>query len=343
MRIVVAQPGPEFSVHDVYIGWVEALRALGQHVVEFDLATRLVFYDRSFIQVSDHEFRKALESDKAIEVAVNGLYATLYKVRPQVLFVVSAFFVPTELLDLARSSGTKVVLLHTESPYEDERQLLLAGHADLNLINDPTNLAAFQAIGPAAYMPHAYRPTVHKPGPAEPDCVSEFVFVGTGFPSRMAFLEAMHLDGIDVALGGNWQHLAQDSPLRKYVAHDLDECLDNDQAVKLYQASQVGMNLYRREAQRPELSAGWAMGPREVELAACGLFFLRDPRPEGDGVLPMLPTFTGPEDAGEQLRWWLTHPDQREAAAGKARDAIADRTFDQNAAVLMRLLETMKG
>lgn len=340
MRILVAQPGPEFSVQDVYSGWVEALRALGQQVIEFNLSDRLTFYDRTFIQVSDHEFRKALDHEKAIDVAINGLYAALYKTRPHVLLVVSGFFVPHELLDLARASGTKVVILHTESPYEDERQALLASHADLNLLNDPTNIDTFRAIARTEYMPHAYRPVLHRPMPPIPERVSEFVFVGTGYPSRVQFLEAMNLDGIDVALAGNWQQLTDDSPLHKYLAHEPDHCLDNQDAVELYQASKVGLNLYRREAQRPDLTSGWAMGPREVELAACGLFFLRDPRPEGDEVLHMLPTVTSPAEAGEQLRWWLAHDKERDRLAGMARAAIADRTFDNNAAVLMRLLET---
>lgn len=30
------------------------------------------------------------------------------------------------------------------------------------------------------------------------------------------------------------------------------------------------------------------------KLAACGTFFARDPRPEGDELFPMLPTFTDP-------------------------------------------------
>ena len=73
-------------------------------------------------------------------------------------------------------------------------------------------------------------------------------------------------------------------------------------------------------------------------MAACGLFFLRDPRPESDEVFPMLPTFASPEDAGEQLRWWLAHDSEREAASAAALDAISDRTFDRNAKSLLRLL-----
>jgi len=86
------------------------------------------------------------------------------------------------------------------------------------------------------------------------------------------------------------------------------------------------------------LSAGWACGPREVEMAACGTFFLREPRGEGDEVLDMLPTFSSPAEASELVRHWLARPDERQALADKARAAVADRTFDHHEAVLLRLL-----
>lgn len=339
MRFLVAHPGPNFSVHDVYVGWVEALRELGQHVVEFNLADRLSFYDHALLPVDDHTFRKALQPEQVTELAVNGLCAALWKTRPDVLLCVSGFFLPTELLDQARSYGTRVVMLHTECPYEDERQLKLAAHVDVNLLNDPTNAEAFAALAPTWYVPHAYRPSVHHPGPARSELVCDLGFVGTGYPSRVDFLERMDLEGLDVLLAGNWQALGEDSPLRKHVAHDLDECCDNATTADVYRSARVGLNLYRREAEAAHLAAGAAMGPREVEMAACGLFFLRDPRPESDEVLGMLPTFAGPEDASEQLRWWLEHDAQRQDLAGRAREAVADRTFTANAAALLRILQ----
>lgn len=348
MRILAAAPGPNFSVQDVHVGWVEALRELGQTVVEFNLSERLTFYDAALLEVGraadgSAAVRKALSAQQAQELAVNGLYAALYKVRPHLLLVTSAFFVPPELLDLARASRTKVVLLHTEEPYEHARQLALAEHADLNLINDPTNLAAFQALGPAEYIPHAYRPAIHHPGMPHPALAADLAFVGTGYASRVAFFEAManggRLDDLDILLAGNWQQLDESSPLRAYVAHDDADCLDNTQAAAIYRSMRVGLNLYRREAETPELAAGYAMGPREVEMASCGAFFLRDPRPEGDEALGMLPTFTGPDDASEQLRWWLTHPTERQSAADQARAAIAGRTFTAHATALLRHLD----
>lgn len=338
MRILVSHPGPGFSVADVYAGWVEALRAAGQQVLEFNLGDRLVFYDKACIEVDTGEYRKALTAEQAIEHAVNGLAAALYKTRPHVLLSVSTFWPDMRLFDMARHTGTRVVLLHTESPYEDERQLKIAPHADLNLLNDPMHLAQFEAVAPTVYAPHAFRPAVHSPGPTD-EPPSDLTFVGTGYPSRVEFLESMDLDGVDVALAGNWMNLPDDSPLRKLIVHNPDECFDNEDTVGLYRSAKAGLNLYRQEAEHPELSEGWAMGPREVEMAACGLFFLRDRRGEGDEVLDMLPTFQDPADASEQLRWWLRHDSHREAAATKARAAIADRTFDNHAAQLLRLLE----
>jgi hypothetical protein len=167
--------------------------------------------------------------------------------------------------------------------------------------------------------------------------MSDFCFVGTGFPSRVAFLEQVDWTGVDVALAGNWMRTRDDSPLRKFLAHDLDKCCDNVEAHELYAGTKVSANLYRTEAEAGAV-AGWAMGPREVELAASGTFFLRDPRPEGDGVLSMLPTFTSPGEFGEKLRWFLAHDEARERAAREARAAVAGRTFTANARRMLSLV-----
>ena len=338
MRWVVAAPGPSFSVQDVFTGWCEALRELGQQVHTFNLDERLSFFGSLLKETrTPGMFERAVTAEQSYSMASDTLYSTLYQVWPDVLLVISGFFIPTQLLDRARRTRTRVVIVHTESPYEDDRQVTLAPYADLNLVNDPTNLHRYPAG--TRYVPHAYRPTLHHPGPADPNLACDFTFNGTGYGSRIAFFNQMDLAGLDVMLTGNWNFLDEDSPLRKYVGHDIETCLDNDKVRETYWSAKAGINLYRREAERPELAAGWSMGPREVEMAACGLFYLRDPRPEGDELLPMLPTFTSPGDASEQLRWWLARPDQRDAAARKAREAVAGRTFTANAADLLRLLD----
>jgi hypothetical protein len=101
----------------------------------------------------------------------------------------------------------------------------------------------------------------------------------------------------------------------------------------------IGANIYRKEHSEGSHADGWAMGPREVELAACGSFFLREPRPEGDKLFPMLPTFTEPGELGDLIRWWLPQEDRRRDAAVAAQAAIADRTFTNTAASLLRFVD----
>jgi spore maturation protein CgeB len=338
VRWLACAPGPNFSVEDVHAGWVEALRAAGETVVEYPLGAAITFYDAVLIQSGPHEFVKALTGQRATELAADRLAGALYKVRPDILLVTSGFFVDPVLLDVARHDGVRIVFLATEQPYELTRELGLAAHCDLTLLTDPTTIGQFEQVTRVVVQPHCYRPTIHKPGPAVPELAADLAFVGTGYRSRIDFFEAMDLSGLDVLLAGNWQQLADDSPLRTFVAANPDDCLDNDQTADIYRSMRVGINLYRREAD-PDTPTGVAVGPREVEQAACGSFFLRDPRPEGDELFPMLPTFAGPDEASEHLRWFLAHPRAREAAALKAREAVAGRTFDTAAAALLRLLD----
>lgn len=333
MRALVVHPGPSFSVADVHRGIVRGLRAQGVEVASHNLDDRLSFYAEARLKRKGR-WVHAFTEDEAVSLAAKGVEVACYEFWPDVVVIVSAFFVPHAVLDVIRSRRHKVVIVHTESPYEDDRQIERAEHADLNLLNDPTNLDRFPR---AAYLPHAYDPQVHHPGVADVDHECDFAFVGTGFPSRRSFFESVEWGDLDVILAGNWAGIADESPIRHFIGHDLEQCCDNDEAANIYRGARTSANLYRTEAMRPELSEGWAMGPREVELAACGTWFARDPRPEGDELLSVLPTFTDPHELREQIQWALDHPDQREEAARAARAAVADRTFEANAGRLLTL------
>ena len=344
MRWLVGHPGPHFSVHDVYEGWVEGLRAAGEEVYTFNLGDRLTFYESAYLDTGSSGgegqkvFMKAMPREVAIQTAADGIFRTLYKCWPHVVLLVSAFFTPPWILDLIRDRGHKIVLLHTESPYQDDEQLTRAASAHINLLNDPTNLAAYAELGPAAYMPHAYRPSVHYPAAAGKARPHDLTFVGTGFPSRVKFFEGMNLDGLNLKFAGPWLTLPEDSPLRNWTAFDQEDCIDNDEAAGLYRQSKCGINFYRREGEESGDYQGWSCGPREIEMAACGLYFLRDPRPESNDLFPMLPAYTSPAEASDLLRWALAHPEDRAEAAAKARAAIEDRTFGNHARKLLAML-----
>jgi hypothetical protein len=124
MRWLIGHPGPAFSVHDLFEGWTEALRDLGEDVYTFNLDRRLQFYDAACIAEGDgppddgsvRAFRKAMPREKAIEMAAYGILSTAYQCWPEVILLISAFFTPPQLLDMMRGRGHKIILLHTESP-----------------------------------------------------------------------------------------------------------------------------------------------------------------------------------------------------------------------------------
>jgi hypothetical protein len=362
MRFLMVHPGPDFSVADVLAGWYEALRELGVDVHVYNTNDRLLAHS-SYLQLErepDGKVRRdehglpvvkpAFDQEQAARLAIDGLYGTLYQYAPHVVMLVSAFFTRDETFRLMRDRRHKIVILHTEEPYQCDEQLLRARWADLNLINDPANIGLYEKLGmPVYYQHHCYRPGVHYPrtGPRNLEKASDFCFIGTGFDSRIKFFEAMDFTGIDAMLAGNfWGKLPPDSPVAKHVAIELGsdaDCVSNAETAQLYRNARISLNLYRRESEAAHADdVAFAMGPREVEMPQCGLFFLRDPRAEGDELFNnILPTFDGPDDASEQLRWWLANDRLREKRAEAARMATADRTFVNSARRLLKRLEDL--
>jgi hypothetical protein len=340
----VVHPGPNFSVADVHNGWLEALRGLGEQVYEYNLDRRISFYDQALLcdDLTDPDARqavyKALTRQQAVELASSGILGACYQTWPDVVFIVSAFFIPAVFLEIIRKRGHKIVMLFTESPYQDGQQLEMSKYADLVLLNDPTNLDSYGESGPAVYMPHAYRPSVHYPAPPGAAKVWDLAFVGTGFPSRVRFFEDMRLDDLAVKVQGAWFDLPDDSPLRDWEMLGDDDCIDNTDAADIYRQARAGINFYRREAEEDHLGEGVACGPREIEMAACGLWFCRDPRPESDELFPMLPAFSSPAEASEQIRWAAANEDLAAKAGAAARRAIAGRTFGNHARTLLAML-----
>ncbi len=324
-------PGPDYSVADVERGWVKALKNQGCDVAIYNLNDRLCYYAAALIN------GKRLDGPQILEHAGYGLHGKLWEWWPDLIIVISGFYVLPITWELLKYRDHKTVIMFTESPYEDDRQLSLVEYAkpDVVILNDPTNRERFDAVhDDVHFFGHSYDPEIHYPGRA--DRSVDFSFVGSGYPSRAEFLEQVDWTGLNVEFAGNWKDCNE--PLRSFLIHPQDQCYENEDAAGLYRRTKVSANLYRAEANSPELSAGWACGPREIELAATETFFLRQSRGESDELFPMLPTFTEPGDFSAQLRWWLAHDKEREDAARRAREAVAGRTFDVAARRLLKLV-----
>lgn len=330
MRAIVVEPGPQFSVLDVHRGICKGLAANGVDVKAFNLGDRLNFYCAAEID------GKRLEYEAACRMASQGIRSAAFDFAPSVVVIVSSFFLPPDVFVSLRNRGVHVVLWLTESPYEDERQIPMARFADTVIVNDPQNLDQFRAENPRTfYVPHSYDPDVHHDR-GRSDTYG-FSFVGTGYQSRIEFFEKVDWPVVPT-FAGNWQQVADDSPLLPYLLHERGQCVDNAEAADIYRASACSANLYRKEAMADDLVDGWAMGPREVELAATATFYAREARGEGDELFPMLPKITTPAELADVVWWANMNPVKREDAARAARAAVSDRTFQKHAADVLRLI-----
>ena len=326
---------------DVYQGLAKGLKQCGADVGMFNLDDRMTFYAGAHVK-RDDEWVQAFDGDTAAHMAAIGLEAVLYEWWPDVVIVVSGFFIPPKIWAVLKMRPHTVVYWATESPYEDDRQARPARYADLVVLNDPKNLEQFRAeVNPQThYFPHSYDPQIHHGNRNVPTW--DFGFVGTGFPSRVEFFEDVTWPTSSVALAGNWQFVDDDSPIMPFLLHERGLCMDNKDTAEMYRSVRVSANLYRKETSEAGTADGWAMGPREVELAATGTFFLREPRGEGDELFPMLPTFTEVDEFSDLLAWALTHPDECTTAAAAARAAIGARTFKNTAARLLRMVDGVR-
>lgn len=338
MKVLLIAPGPAFAVADVYEKLYKGLVANGCDVVKLPFNDYIDFFAGAHLDRGEG-LKLAVTMQEACAMAADAaIDSCCYQFEPDVVISVSSFFVPQKKYELLRRKGHHVVLWFTESPYEDDKQAWTAGFADTVIVNDPTNLEMFRAVNKNShYIPHCYDPDIHHPGPSDPEFESDFFFVGTGYPSRVKFFNDIDWSGIEFKLGGNW-NIARGTPLEKYVVHPIEWCLENVEAQQFYWSTQISANVYRREATADEYIEGWAVGPREIELAATQTFFLREARGESDELFPMMPTFTEPADFEEKLRWWLPRVDERREASIKAAAAVADRTAQQTAAALLRLI-----
>lgn len=340
MKILVVHPGADFSVADVYNGLCKGLEQNGHTVGRLGLNERLNFYTAAHID-RGNGFELGMPKEQAIDLAAQAIEVACYEMWPDVVIVVSGWFVPPRIWGILAKRPHHTVYWCTESPYEDDRQGRPARYVDTVILNDPTNLDLYrtQINDRTFYLPHSYDPDVHHPGDADPDLACDFGWVGTAWRSRVDLFEAVDWSGIDVKFGGQWQYYVDDdSPLLDHLVHDRRLCMANDETADLYRSCKASANLYRKEHSHQANADGWAMGPREVELAACGTFFLRESRGEGDELFPMLPTFTDAADFESQLRWWLAHDSLRAEAAAEARAAITDRTFENTAAELLNII-----
>jgi spore maturation protein CgeB len=352
--VLVVHPGSIISTADVHAGLVAGLNAHGVAVVNYALHGRLKDSER-FLRVS---YLRAKKTDPTVKEptfadvcyhSTLGIYERIVRFRPDAILIVSGVMLVPDTYHMLRRTGLPMGVILTESPYLMTLEKKIAALVDCVWTNEVSAVAELRTVQPNVfYLPHAWLPGVHnKPADAAP--AHDVVFVGTGFPERIALLERVNWTGIDLGLYGNWTAVRAKSPLKRFVrgafAKGKQIPIPNTQAAALYRHAKIGLNIYRTSTDMGggHISHADSLNPRAYELSATGSFHLSTPRAEvtqrfGD----LVPTFTTSADLTRLLRYWLAHEAERQAVAARLPALVAEDTWLARGGQVLGTIRTLQ-
>lgn len=326
MRVLLVHPGARWSVADVEAGLAYGLTAHGVEVVRYPLDARI---DDARQWLAGR--LPAPSSTDVLRYASLGVVEQALRNAVGAVVIVSAVLLHPDVIALLRGAGLRVYVLFTESPYDHEHEVRIAALVDGGWTHERASLPAFQAVNPhIGYLPHGWHPEVHGVAPPDPSVPAhDVVFVGSGFPERIAWFNAIDWTGIDLGLYGVWEGFG--------LADSLAPCIksgpvDNRTATALYRRARIGLNLYRRTPRPAE-----SLNPRAYELAACGVFTVSEARAEGAEVFgDVVPTFSTPAEAERLIRRWLAA--DRAAVASQLPGLVAVASWRERARLVTQAL-----
>lgn len=322
MKILLVIPAIEFSVLDVARGYHNAFIRAGHTVWTYDLGKRMAYHARAMPE------KAAACVPHVTQMASENLVVEALKCEADVVVIVSGLMCHPLGVQLLYKAHIPTVVIHTESPYEDAAQAEWGGANPDAQVFTHERISAEQCGW--GYLPHAYDRDIHKPvKPVEP---CDVLFLGTGWPERIALLEAVDWTGIDLKIRGLWNTLRADSPLRPFY---VDGCVDNTLVPGYYAGAKINLNIHRAHETAESLN------PRAYELAACGAFCLSDYRRDSDLVFQgSQPWFHSAASLEALVRRYLDDDGERARAAARARELGHNETFDTRAADLLSVLHT---
>jgi spore maturation protein CgeB len=350
MKVLLLHPGASWSTADVEAGLRYGLQYHGVHVVPYRLDQRIDFASK-WLHTMWRQKKKAqpdLEKPKTHDVMYHagvGALEMALRHRVDVVLVVSAMLLHPDVIVMMKRAGLRVVVLFTESPYDEEQELRVAALVDGCWTNERASVPRFAAVNPrAGYLAHAWHPERHFVSSRSiGDLPShDVVFVGSGFSERITWFNSIDWTGIDLGLYGTWKGLGLNKQVKAAVR---GAQVTNEMAASLYRRAKIGLNLYRtskgwRSGQR--IAHAESLSPRAYELAACGAFHLSDHRAEVREVFgDLVPTFTTPHEAAALIRLWLHDAEGRARVAAALPACVAESSWTQRAATVIGDLQNL--
>jgi hypothetical protein len=353
-KIMLVHSGHSFSTSDVYDGLLWGLRSQGATVVEYRwdksqqlLATLATAGAAQGLFDPEHGARLV---ESAMSLAGSDAVVKALAEDVDAVLVVNGLLFPASRAELlARYIPT--ACYGTEAPYMDyaERQILGAyGHW---FTQERAAVARYQHLTPTTYLPLAYHPEHHQPGPVDPERRVDTVFVGGGYPERKRLLDGVNWEGIHHARVGTLWGLDLDAlqgsrPEQMGGVYSAGN-VPNTETTAWHRSARISLNMHRRMTSIETLGhipvgSAESCNPRVYEVPAVGGFLLTDNgRPETPEILgDAAATYRDGDSADleRQIRYWLAHPDRREERAAAQRAAIAPHHYGARARVILETL-----
>jgi len=184
-------------------------------------------------------------------------------------------------------------------------------------------------IKKARWLPMACDPDCHHPLQCSPEEKIKYghdvVFVGSYYPGRAELLEHLsELTDCDLAIWGpGWDALPEASPLRKRLKgrHTRPE-----EWLKIYSASKIILSTHYHDPE--DRFPVYQASPRVFEVLACGAFQLCDDQRDVFALFQDgrdLVKFTDGGDLVAKVKYFLAHPEERQAIAAQGRKTVLAR------------------
>jgi spore maturation protein CgeB len=262
------------------------------------------------------QFTSWLAAADAISIAVDS--------EVDAVLVVNGILFPADRAQVMHKLNIPVACYGTEAPYFLDKEQEIAPFYSHWFTNERRCVGMFGDV-PTFYLPHAYNPEVHVPGPVHSEKACDVVFIGGGYPERKTLLNGVDWRGISLATRGTLWHL---DLVAERNATDIgrasrysEGAIPNTETAAWHRSAAISLNLHRRMTYvetGATIPAGTAesLGPRAYEIPAVGGFMLcDDERPElWDVYGESAATFRAwnSADLERQIRYWLSHPNERE-------------------------------
>lgn len=344
LTVLLVHPGASWSTADVEAGVRYGLQQHGVVVVPYRLDERIEWAHGALrwrwrvLTKARPDLPKPSVADIQYHASVGALEMALRRGVDAVVIVSAMLFHPDVILMMKRA-GLVVTVVFTESPYDHEDELRVAAMVDGCWTNERSVLADFQQACPfAGYLPHAWHPERHYVAASLAADVPahDVVFVGSGFPERITWFNAIDWSGIDLGLYGTWKGLGLKKQVKAAVRMDQ---VNNHFAGALYRRAKIGLNLYRRMkgwGGAGEIRHAESLSPRAYELAACGAFSLSEFRAEVPEVFgDLVPTFTTPAEAEAAIRQWVVDDAGRARVSAALPGCVMGRSWTERARLLI--------